>query len=140
MGAKRILMSRTISATFEKFPIKENCNICETNKKLERHHYDYGYPECYTILCKKCHEHLHKLLKEKAYIVTLTPKFTYSKKNSHHKVPLNYKSNKIKPLRLCIGCKKYINKMDEHIPFENYHLHKKCFHYFKEKFGKEVFR
>ncbi len=46
--------------------IKSNdvCSICGTNKNLERHHPNYNKPLEITLLCSKCHNELHRLLKK----------------------------------------------------------------------------
>jgi hypothetical protein len=41
---------------------REKCEICEGTNKLEYHHSDYNNSEA-VVLCKGCHDELHRLLK-----------------------------------------------------------------------------
>jgi len=38
----------------------KRCSICNSNKDLQRHHEDYSNPLDIIILCRKCHNKLHK--------------------------------------------------------------------------------
>lgn len=39
--------------------IKNNCEICKSTNKLEKHHWDYNKPLFVVTLCKECHEIQH---------------------------------------------------------------------------------
>jgi len=49
-------------------PLKENCEICGSIEKRERHHWDYSKPLLITTLCMVCHKIQHiKNFKESKY-------------------------------------------------------------------------
>lgn len=43
-----------------KLSLKNTCEICGSNDKLERHHPDYNKPFVFMTLCQKCHIKEHK--------------------------------------------------------------------------------
>jgi len=43
----------------QKIPLKKECGICKTEKRLERHHWDYNKPLLFSTLCKECHTIQH---------------------------------------------------------------------------------
>ena len=40
-------------------PLKENCEICKSDKNLERHHWNYNKPNMINTLCSTCHKIQH---------------------------------------------------------------------------------
>jgi hypothetical protein len=40
-------------------PLHSNCDICKTQDKLQRHHWDYEKPLLINTLCKECHDIQH---------------------------------------------------------------------------------
>jgi len=42
-----------------KKPMKEECQICYSPERLERHHWDYNKPLVFATLCNFCHNSQH---------------------------------------------------------------------------------
>lgn len=42
----------------------EECEVCGTDKKVERHHYDYSLPLSVIFLCATHHRRLHRIIPE----------------------------------------------------------------------------
>ena len=40
-------------------PLKPQCELCGSTKRLEHHHPDYNFPEVTVTVCKPCHEAIH---------------------------------------------------------------------------------
>lgn len=49
--------------TTGKIPITSPCTRCNTNISLQRHHPDYSKPREFIVLCVKCHNAVHKELR-----------------------------------------------------------------------------
>ena len=48
----------------QKFPLGSQCETCPDNdiktENLERHHFDYDYPELFVTCCEQCHYFLNR--------------------------------------------------------------------------------
>jgi len=46
------------------YPLETSkCQVCSSTKDLQRHHRDYKNPKDILILCRKCHNNLHRAAK-----------------------------------------------------------------------------
>ena len=43
----------------QKIPLKQECQICNSPERLERHHWNYNKPLVFATLCKDCHTVQH---------------------------------------------------------------------------------
>lgn len=54
-------------------PIEGVCELCGSQKNLERHHPNYGAPLAVEIICRSCHRKIHC---QRSYLSPTTPKLT----------------------------------------------------------------